>query len=221
METEKAKPLTYYPAFINIQGKKCVVVGGGEVALRRVRMLIHCGGRVTVASPVVHPELARFAKEGTIHLNQREYGPQDIQGAAIVIAATDAKEINCEVAREARKIGAFVNVVDDPEESDFIVPSHLKRGGLTIAISTAGMSPALARKIRTKLETDFGEEYALLVSLVEEVRSFLKREGRSFSSEAWQNALDLNLLIDFLRRGQREKAKAFLQERLIQTHLKL
>lgn len=214
MGIEKIKPLTYYPAFINIQDKKCVVVGGGEVALRRVRTLLQCGGRVTVVSPAIHPELVSLAEDGMIHLTNREYEPQDVEGAAIVIAATDAKEINCKVAREARKMGAFVNVVDDPEESDFIVPSHLKRGGLTIAVSTSGKSPALARKIRTKLEMDFGEEYDVLVSLVEEIRAELKRQGRSFPPETWQKALDLNLLADLLRRGNREKAKAVLHERL-------
>jgi precorrin-2 dehydrogenase/sirohydrochlorin ferrochelatase len=214
MEIEKAKPLIYYPAFINIQNKKCVVVGGGEVALRRVKMLLRCGGRITVVSPAIHPELVSLAEDRTIALIKREYEPQDIQGATIVIAATDAKEMNRKVAMEARKPGTSVNVVDDPEQSDFIVPSFIQRGALTIAVSTSGKSPALARKMKTKLEMDVGEEYGLLVSLVDEVRTELKRQGRSFTPETWQKALDLDLLADLLRGGYREKAKAVLQERL-------
>jgi len=107
-----------------------------------------------------------------------------------------------------------VNVVDDPEASDFIVPSLLRRGNLSIAISTGGMSPALARKIRTRLEDSFGEEYALLVSLVEEVRSTLRRKGIRVNAERWQNALDLDFLTQLLRTGQKDKAKAVLMKKL-------
>jgi siroheme synthase-like protein len=132
----------------------------------------------------------------------------------IVVAATDVKKVNRKVAKEAGRVDALVNVVDDPEPSDFIVPSILRRGDLTITISTGGMSPALARKIRTRLEESFGEEYALLVSLVEEVRSTLRRKGMKIDRERWQDALDLDLLTHLLREGHKDKAKAVLMEKL-------
>jgi len=204
----------YFPVFLNVRRKKCVVIGGGQVAFRKVRTLLDCGASVTVISPVLHPDLSELANKKSIQVIRRSYKSGDLKGAFIVIAATDTKETNRKVAKEAGRVGALVNVVDDPEPSDFIVPSLLRRGDLTIAISTGGMSPALARKVRTSLEESFGEEYALLVSLVEEVRSTLKREGTRIDAERWQDALDLDLLTHLVRTGQKQKAKAVLTKKL-------
>jgi siroheme synthase-like protein len=124
------------------------------------------------------------------------------------------KEVNRKVADEAKKAGVLVNVADNPERSNFITPSFFKRGNLTIAVSTSGISPALARKIRTKLEKSFGEEYASLLSLIGEVRSKLKEEGYRASTETWQEALDLDFLIQLVRSGQRKKAKSILLTKL-------
>ena len=195
-----------------------MVVGGGQVAFRKVRMLLDCGASVTVISPVLHPDLSELADKKSIQVIRRNFRLGDLKGAFIVIAATDAKETNRRVAKEAGRVGALVNVVDDPEPSDFIVPSVVRRGDLTIAISTGGMSPALARKIRTRLEDSFGEEYALLVSLVEEVRSTLRRKGIRVNAERWQNALDLDFLAQLLRTGQKDKAKAVLMKKLKKTN---
>jgi siroheme synthase-like protein len=115
---------------------------------------------------------------------------------------------------EARRQGALVNVVDEPGESDFIVPSFFRRGDLTLAVSTGGASPAFARKIRTWLEKSIGEDYSKLLSLVKEVRSELKRGKRAVSPEVWQEGLDLDLLIGFVRKGQKNKAKKLLLKRL-------
>jgi siroheme synthase-like protein len=136
----------------------------------------------------------------------------------VAIAATDARETNQRVADEARQQGVFVNVVDDPGQSDFIIPSYFRRGGLTIAVSTAGMSPALARKIRTRLEPIIGEEFALLLSIVTDVRSALKERGIRVGADAWQEALDLDLLIGLVRAGQPEKARALLLGKLEAHH---
>jgi precorrin-2 dehydrogenase/sirohydrochlorin ferrochelatase len=206
----KRRTSAYFPVFLNIERKKC----GGQVAFRKVRMLLDCGASVTVVSPVLHPELSELADKKSIQVKRRSYKPGDLKGAIIVVAATDLKKVNHKVAMEAGRVGALVNVVDDPEPSDFIVPSILRRGDLTITISTGGMSPALARKIRTRLEESFGEEYALLVSLVEEVRSTLMRKGIRMNAEKWQDALDLNLLTHLVRTGQKQKAKAVLIEKL-------
>ena len=200
----------YYPIFLNIRGKRCVVVGGGAVALRKVKALLEHEASVEVISPELCPELSQLAKSRAIQVLQRNYNGGDLQGAFIAIAATDDGEINNKVAEEARAKGVLVNVVDDSEHSDFIVPSQLRRGDITIAVSTAGKSPALARKIRTKLEKDFGAEYASLALLVDEVRSELKRQGIKINGYGWQEAIDLDVLIELLRAGQNEKAKATL-----------
>ena len=206
--------LSYYPIFLGISGKRCVVIGGGEVALRKVRALVEHEAEVKVISPDLCPELSQMAEKKTIHILQRSYDRGDLQGAFIAIAATDDGEINCKVAEEARARGILVNVVDDPEHSNFIVPSYLRRGALTIAVSTAGRSPALARKIRTKLEEEFGAEYASLALLIDEVRSELKRQGIKVNGDAWQEAIDLDLLSERLSAGQVKETKAILLSNL-------
>jgi len=215
MNKKTSKRIVYYPVSLNIQGKRCVVIGGGKVALRKVKMLLDCGANVSVISPKPHPDIAKLSKERAIHLIQRDYEAQDLKGAVIAIACTDVKEVNRKVADEAKKAGILVNVADDPEPSDFIIPAFFRRGNLTLAVSTSGVSPALARKIRMKLEKSFGEEYASLLSLIGEVRSTLKEKGYIVDAEAWQEALDLDLLIQLVRSGQRKKAKAILLRKLI------
>jgi siroheme synthase-like protein len=213
----KSKPIRYYPIFLNIRGKKCVVVGGGKVGLRKVKMLLDSGANVTVISPNPHPEITKLSKERTIHLVQRDYKAGDLKGAVLAVAATDVKEINRNVAEGARKTRVPVNVADDPEPSDFIIPSSFQRGDLTVAVSTAGVSPALAKKIRVKLEKSFGDEYASLLSLIGEVRSTMKEKGYTASPEAWQKALDLDRLARFVKKGQRKKAKEVLLSELISS----
>ena len=216
-------PLAYYPIFLNVYKKRCVVVGGGEVALRKVKALLEQGATVQVITPAFCSELSCLAESKAINVLRRSYEPGDLKGAYIAIAATTETETNKRVAMEAKRRGILVNVVDDLEQSDFIVPSCLRRGDLTIAVSTAGKSPALARKIRTRLEKDLGEEYASLVALIDEVRSKLKQRGVTVNKGVWQNALDLDLLIEMVRAGQSEKAKATLLnnlERLTRTEAK-
>ena len=214
MKNRDSKSPAYYPIFLNLQGKRCVVVGGGQVAHRKVKMLLEGGANVFVISPKPHPEIKRLSKRKAIHLIQRDYKAGDIKDAVVTLACTDVKDVNRKVADEAKKAEVLVNVADDPERSDFITPSFFKRGNLTVAVSTAGVSPAYARKIRTKLQKSFGEEYASLLSLIGEVRSKLKEKGYRVGTEAWQEALDLDLLIGLLQSGQRKKAKAILLSKL-------
>jgi siroheme synthase-like protein len=207
-------PLAYYPVFLSIRGKRCVVIGGGVVALRKVRALLDYGAKVTVVSPTLHPDLAQLAEAGRIGSIRREFKPGDLAGAAIAIAATDERAINQKVSHEARDRGVLVNVVDSSEQSDFIIPSFFRRGDLTIAVSTAGMSPALARKIRTKLEGLLGEELALVLSIIGDVRSGLQQRGIGVTADAWQEALDLDLLIGLVQEGRPEEARDILRTRL-------
>jgi siroheme synthase-like protein len=214
MKKRKSNPPVYYPILLNIQGKKCVVVGGGKVALRKVKMLLDCGADVTVVSPKPHLGMAKLSEKKAIHLIHRDYKIGDLMNATLAVASTDVREVNRKAADEAKKAGVLVNVADDPERSDFIVPSFFRRGNLTVAVSTGGVSPALSKKIRTRLEQDFGEEYALLLSLIGEVRSTIRKKGDIVSVEAWQEALDLDLLMRLAKAGQWEKAKTFLLNEL-------
>ena len=211
---KKGQGITYYPVFLNVDGKKCVVVGGGQVAWRKVRVLLEHGADIEVISPDLCPELAKLAESGEIHALTREYQAGDLKNAFVAIAATDDNEINQRVVVEARRRAVLVNVVDDAENSDFIVPSFLRRGDITIAVSTNGKSPALARKIRSRLEKEMGDEYASLASLVSEVRGEVKQQGIKIDDTGWQEALDLDLFLELLRKGEKVKAKAILLSNL-------
>jgi siroheme synthase-like protein len=206
----KRDAISYYPIFLDISGKKCVVIGGGQVAWRKVNTLLENNARVEVISPVICLEIQELAEKGKIRIQQKVYGPGDLKGAVLAIAATDDPETNSWVTGEGREKGVLVNVVDDAGKSDFILPSCLQRGDLTIAVSTSGKSPALARKIRTRLEKQFGKEYSDLTSMINEVRSEMKNQGIRVSSEGWEKALDLDPIVDLLKKGNREEAKQFL-----------
>jgi siroheme synthase-like protein len=205
---------SYYPIFLDIGDRRCVVVGGGQVALRKVKALLEHMASVEVISPELCPELNQLAKRGEIHVLRRGYQAGDLQNAFIVIAATDDSETNLAVVGEARKSAVLANVVDDTDNSDFILPSYMRRGDVTIAVSTAGKSPALARKIRTRLEVVIGAEYASLALLVDEVRADAKRRGINLNGDIWQEALDPDLLIDLIKKGDKKKAKAVLLSNL-------
>jgi precorrin-2 dehydrogenase/sirohydrochlorin ferrochelatase len=152
-----------------------VVVGGGEVADRKARKLLQARAKVVVISPEVKPELASMAAE----VRRRPYREGDLEGAFLVFAATDRRDVNAAVAREARERGVPVNVADNPTEGDFALPSTLRRGRLQVAVSTGGASPTLARRIRRELEDAFGFEWA---GVVEELNK-ARRDGRRAEDE--------------------------------------
>ena len=204
----------YYPVLLNVRGKRCVVVGGGKVALRKVKVLLEHGANVEVVSPALCPELSQLADTKTISVHCKEYEPEDLNGAFIAIAATAESDTNQKVADEARRQKILVNVASSLEQSDFVAPSYLRRDALTIAVSTSGQSPALARKIRTRLEKEITDQYGALTRLIVEVRAEIKRERIKIADDHWQEALDLDLLLEMLKKGEREKAKALLLSRL-------
>lgn len=151
-----------------------------------------------------------MAKAAKLRIHSREYREGDLRGAYVAIAATDNRETNARIAGEAHRIGCLVNAVDNADNSDFIVPSHLKRGDIIIAVSTSGKSPALARRLRTSLEKQFGPEYTQLVRLVSEVRTEIKKRGLSVDENAWQETLDLELLIRLIKEGKSTEAKSMM-----------
>lgn len=160
----------YFPAFLDLRGRRCLVVGGGPIGERKVGALLRCGAAVTVVSPRLTPDLVALARAGAIVHRPRRFRRADVRGAALAIAATGVPGVDVAVAAEARRRRALVNVVDRPAECDLILPSVLRRGPLQIAVSTGGRSPALAREIRRRLERVIGPEYAELVERVGEAR---------------------------------------------------
>lgn len=165
--------MPYYPVFLDLAGKKAVVVGGGLVAERKVLSLLKAGARVFVISPVVTVRLSRHAEKGSITHIKRRYRRGDLKDAFLAIAATDSKEVNSRVAGEAPRL---CNVVDSAELSNFIVPSSISRGDLLIAVSTGGVSPALARAIRLELENFYGSEFGKYLSQIKSKREKAMRE---------------------------------------------
>jgi siroheme synthase-like protein len=204
----------YYPLLLNIKGKKCVVVGGGEVALRKVQMLLEHSAIVEAVSPAYCPELNQLIKDDAIRAVHRAYKTEDLNDALLVVAATDDAKVNEKVAAEARKKGILINVVDKPDISDFIVPSYFRRGDIIVAVSTSGKSPALARKIRADLERYMKAEYAQLAVIASEVRSELKQRGITVSGDDWQEVLNLNSLIELIKRGKNKEAREIMLTRL-------
>jgi len=205
--------MQYYPVFLDLRAHPCVVIGGGTVAERKVESLLQARAQVTVISPTCTPRLRSWAAEGVIVLYQRPYHFGDLRGFSVAFAATDDETLHEKIAAEAREAGVLLNVVDRPALCSFIVPAVVSRGDLTLAISTGGASPALAKKIRKALEQHFGPEYDLALRLLARVRERVAREGLS-SDERQQlfTALTDSPLLDYLRERQVDKLNALLQE---------
>ncbi|VAX28076.1 Siroheme synthase / Precorrin-2 oxidase [hydrothermal vent metagenome] len=163
--------MRYYPVFLNLEGKRCIVIGGGTIAERKVLALLDAGAAVTVISPELTERLAGLKRAGQIEHTPRGYQDGDLKGAFIVIAATSDMDVNRKVAGDAGNIP--VNVVDVPALCTFIVPSVIKRGKLTIAVSTSGASPALSGSIREELEDLYMEEVGGLLQHLAEIRKTL------------------------------------------------
>ena len=201
-----------YAISLKLDGRSCLVAGGGEVAERKIRTLLASGARVTVVARVAGAGVEKLAEEGAILLLRRSVTEDDAAGTFLVIAATDVHGTNRDIAGWARRAGALVNVADSPEESDFFVPATVQRGDLTIAISTGGKIPALARRLREELEAQVGKEYGLYVELLEEARKKIYassapgyKEKQRLLGEA--TALDL---ITLLRENKLAQARTVL-----------
>jgi precorrin-2 dehydrogenase/sirohydrochlorin ferrochelatase len=159
-----------FPVNLNLRGRKCLVVGGGRVAERKVKSLLQCGAEIWIVSPEFTSGLERLSGQSNINLIHRHYDTEDLQNCFLVISAADDPSVNSRVADDCFARNIPVNVVDDPARCSFTVPSVLRRGSLCIAVSTEGNSPLLARKIREEMENSFGSEYARFLELMGEVR---------------------------------------------------
>ncbi len=169
--------MNLYPMMANLQGRDVLVVGGGGVATRKVKTLAGTGADIRVVSPAITEELQALADAGKITVIRRDFSESDLEGAAIVFAATDDPDLNARVSRQARTRNIPVNDIIHPELCSFFVPSHVRRGDLILAISTSGKSPALARWLRERLEEEFGLEYQRLADWMGTLRGYLLRHG--------------------------------------------
>lgn len=201
--------MKYYPVFLDILGKKCVVIGGGEVAARKVNRLINCGAKVFVVSPKLTPELITLKAKNAIEHIAADYNVQYIKGAALIIGATDDEKTNALISSDARSLGIPVNIVDDPQKCDFILPSVVERGDLAIAIGTGGKSPALARHVRKELEAKYGLEYEILLKILGGLRRQMKSSN---TGKTWFDSLIASGILDLIAAADWEKVKRKVKE---------
>ena len=196
-----------YPVNLVLDGRRCLVVGGGHIALRKVQGLLACGAQVRVVAPRIIPELRTLAG---VTFDERPWRPDDLAGVWLVIAATDDPAVNGAVYDAGQRAGIWVNGADDPAHCSFTLPSVVRRGDLQIAVSTGGRSPALATWLRTRLEGEIGPEYAVLLDILATERDGLKAAGVSTEGLDWRSALDSDML-DLIRTGDLTHARERLQ----------
>ena len=173
--------MRYYPIFLDIKNRPCLVVGGGAVGCRKVKKLLACGARVTVVTQAADSKLLNLAAGGTIELLKKNYQASDLDGMFLVIGATNDAPLNLQIKTDADKKGTLCNIADQPEACHFILPAVVEREDLVIAISTSGKSPAVAKRIRKDLELTFGPEYADFLKLMGAIRR--KLLGRTHKPE--------------------------------------
>ena len=167
--------IPFYIACLKLSGRRCLVVGGGQIGLEKVEGLLACAGEVVLIAPRAIEPLRELAAEGSIRWARRDYaGPEDLDGVFMVIAATDDTDVNIQIYDDAERGAKLVNVVDVPPLCNFILPAIIRTGPLAIAISTAGASPALAKRIRNEIAEEYGEPYARLAIMLNEVRGWAK-----------------------------------------------
>jgi precorrin-2 dehydrogenase/sirohydrochlorin ferrochelatase len=168
--------MQYYPIFLDIKGRNCLVVGGGDVGTRKVEMLLECGGSVTVVSMDTTERLKRLAQARRITLVTRAYRSSDLDNRFLIIGATNDEQLNQQLSMDAEKHNQLCNIADRPAACNFILPAIVEQGDLVLAISTSGKSPAFAKKLRKDLEKQFGKAYAIFLNLMGAIRDRLLLE---------------------------------------------
>lgn len=188
--------MSLYPVNLNIENRLCLVVGGGPVALRKTRGLLQAGARVRVISPKLVPELGQLSRAKKIEWFNRGYAEGDLDSVDLVFAVTDDRNIQHQIAEEAALKNVLLNSADDPVKSRFHVPAHFRRGPLLLTVSTSGGSPALAKKMREKLEAEIGPEYEAVAGLLSAIRSGVIRESGDpdMSGHVFRTLLEKDLI---------------------------
>ncbi len=203
------KPKAYYPLFANLTGRRCVVVGGGLIAQRKVTTLLRYGAQITLVSPTVTARLRVLAQRGTMAHIARRFRPTDVRGAWLVYGATDDEHINLLVARSAERQRIFTNIVDHTPLCSFIVPAMYRRGPLTIAVSTGGASPSLAKKIRDQIAATQGREVPSMLRLLAQLRGVAKRRLPVYRDrKRYFDQLVRGRVFQLVQQGQSRQAKA-------------
>jgi precorrin-2 dehydrogenase/sirohydrochlorin ferrochelatase len=205
--------MRYYPINLDVHDRNCLVVGGGAVATRKVKTLLECRAKVTVISPEITEALQDMARLGQIEIKKRTYQSQDLDRVFLVIGATDDQAVNRRIQKDARRLEKLCNIADQPEKCNFILPAIVTRGDLLITVSTAGKSPALAKKLRQRLEVQFGEEYGRLLRLMGAIRSDLLAEKHA--PEAHKHLFERLLeegLLEIIKARDRAAANALLKK---------
>ena len=204
----------YYPVYLDVKERCCVIVGGGQIAEGKIAALLECGAQIRMISPEVTDEVQDMADTGALRLERREYRDGDLEGAFIAIAATDDSSLNRRIAQEAEERNVPLNVVDVTHLCTFIAPAVVRRGEVTAAISTGGLSPALARKLREELQASPALDYADMAPMLSEVRLELRQEGTAVAADHWQTCLNRDILALYYK--DRDAAKKALKEALLQ-----
>jgi siroheme synthase-like protein len=203
----------YYPIFLDLTGRRCLVVGGGAVAEGKVRGLLAANAEVTVVAPTLTPALDALVRAGEIRHRHGEYAANDLDGVDLCFVATDDGAINARVAADARDGGVWVNAADDPANCDFVLPAVVRRGNIVLAASTGGSSPALARRLREDLTAFLDEGYGPLGEVLAAVRAEVRAAGQRIDPEAWQRAIDAKLRT-LIAQGRIEDARQRLRKAL-------
>ncbi|MFB3897817.1 MAG: bifunctional precorrin-2 dehydrogenase/sirohydrochlorin ferrochelatase [bacterium] len=202
-----------YPISLDIKNKPCLVIGGGEVALRKINSLLSCQAKITVVSPQFHPEILKLAKAKQIQIINRKYQTADLTKMILVIGATNDTKVNQQIAEEAKKKSILVNIVDVPALCNFQVPASIRRGDLLITISTNGKSPALSKYLRKQLEEQFGPEYTEYLELLDKWRTKLIHDipqGKQ-REQIFQAIIESDIL-DLLQAGLKKEAEQRIQQ---------
>jgi precorrin-2 dehydrogenase/sirohydrochlorin ferrochelatase len=201
----------YYPVSLDMTDKRCVIIGGGAVAERKAERLIECNAQVVVVSRSLTPVLEDRKKTNTIEHIDADYEKKTLRGAFMVIGATDRDDVNAQVSQDALSLGILVNIVDDPDRCNFILPSLVQQGDLSIAVSTGGKSPALARKIKEDLQQLYGPEYESLLTIMGSLRKKILAQGHaSEANKAVFEALVNSRMLQAIREGNRVKVKKII-----------
>lgn len=210
--------MRYYPINLDIKGRKCLVVGGGRVAERKVKGLLEAGGEVVIVSPELTQGLLALQEAGLVHWEKRGYRQDDVAGFFLIMAATDNQEVQSRVQADAAEHRVLLNVADVPDKCHFILPAQVKRGDLNISISTGGKSPALAKQLRQFLESQIGSEFEILTEVMGELRPLVLERGRAQqeNEQIFQNILCPDIL-GWIKEKNWAQIKIHLERQLGET----
>jgi precorrin-2 dehydrogenase/sirohydrochlorin ferrochelatase len=207
-----AQSYPYYSICLDVKDRLCVVAGGGDVARRKAASLVECQAKVRVISPKLDSVLEYMAFQHEVEWIERGFEPKDLEGAFMVIAASEEPAQNQEIAKICKQKGILCNIYDHPEDSDFINPTTIDRGALVIAVSTAGLSPNLAAQIRQELEVMYGEEYGTFLEMVARLRPTIQRIfPEPFQRQKINDRMVSSRALDLLQAGMVEEAQKELQ----------